>query len=136
MAMKISRGSKMNSAARRRNQNIRILRPGLSRDGASPKPILLRDKIRLLEQLIGELLPGLASLIEERVPDIEQGLDFYEEVSRFEIAMIKKALIVVGGNQAKAARLLNLNATTLNSKLKQYHLKTACVAVLTDPDID
>lgn len=48
--------------------------------------------------------------------------DFYTLVKKFEIAMISNALIRTHGHQAKAARLVGLNSTTFNSKLKCYDL--------------
>jgi len=62
------------------------------------------------------------SIGEAQTPDIENGIDFYDEVSRFEIDLIKRALIQTGGHQRRAARLLNLKVTTLNSKIKHYNL--------------
>ena len=50
------------------------------------------------------------------------GIDFYHEVESFEIELIKNALYYSGGNQAQAARLLQMKSTTLNSKLKHYGL--------------
>jgi DNA-binding NtrC family response regulator len=47
--------------------------------------------------------------------DIARGVNFYEEVKRFEIDLILRALEQTGGHQSRAARLLGLNATTLNS---------------------
>lgn len=49
-------------------------------------------------------------------------IDFFEEVRRFEIRLIKRALELAGGNQARAAQLLGLGNTTLNYKVKQYEL--------------
>lgn len=49
-------------------------------------------------------------------------IDFYEEVRRFEIFLIKNALRRTSGSQKKAARLLQLNETTLNSKLKNLKI--------------
>ena len=49
-------------------------------------------------------------------------LDFFEEVRRFEIRLISRALEVAGGNQARAAQLLGLNPTTLNYKVKTYQM--------------
>ena len=54
--------------------------------------------------------------------DIARGVNFYEEVRRFEIDMITRALDQTGGHQSRAARLLGLNATTLNSKIKSYNI--------------
>ena len=49
-------------------------------------------------------------------------VDFFEEVRRFEMRLISRALELTGGNQARAARLLRLGTTTLNYKIKAYEL--------------
>ncbi len=54
---------------------------------------------------------------------VSDGLDFYEEVQRFEISLIVQALKVTHGSQKKAANLLRMNHTTLNSKIKSYHIE-------------
>ena len=55
--------------------------------------------------------------------DIAQGISFYDEVSRFEIELIRHALELTGGHQSRAAKLLGMNNTTLNSKIKVYNIK-------------
>ena len=55
--------------------------------------------------------------------DIARGISFYDEVKRFEIDLIRRALEQTGGHQSRAARLLGLNATTLNSKIKSYNIE-------------
>jgi DNA-binding NtrC family response regulator len=55
--------------------------------------------------------------------DISRGISFYDEVSRFEIELIRRALEHTGGHQSRAAKLLGMNNTTLNSKIKVYNLK-------------
>lgn len=54
--------------------------------------------------------------------DISRGVNFYDEVRRFEVDLIRRALDQTGGHQSRAARLLGLNATTLNSKIKSYNI--------------
>ena len=56
------------------------------------------------------------------VSEIWRGINFYEEVRRFEIDLIRRALEQTGGHQSRAARLLGMNATTLNSKIKTYNI--------------
>ena len=56
--------------------------------------------------------------------DIARGVNFYDEIKRFEIDLIRRALEQTGGHQSRAARLLGLNATTLNSKIKSYNIPT------------
>jgi len=54
--------------------------------------------------------------------DLARGVSFYDEVKKFEIDLIRRALEQTSGHQSRAARLLGLNATTLNSKIKNYNI--------------
>lgn len=53
---------------------------------------------------------------------LKSRVDFFEEVRRFEMRLIGRALDLTGGNQSRAARMLGLGATTLNYKIKIYGL--------------
>jgi transcriptional regulator with GAF, ATPase, and Fis domain len=55
--------------------------------------------------------------------DVSRGVNFYDEVRRFEIDLIRRALDQTNGHQSRAARLLGMNATTLNSKIKTYNIQ-------------
>ena len=55
--------------------------------------------------------------------NLSQGIDFYDEVQRFETSLIRLALDQTRGHQAKAARLLHIKPTTLNSKIKLYGIE-------------
>jgi len=61
---------------------------------------------------------------EIQLPTIPSGIDFYDEVRRFEIALIVQALKHTHGHQKRAALLLGLRPTTLNEKIKVYHIET------------
>jgi len=52
--------------------------------------------------------------------DVRAGIKFYDEVSRFEADLIRQALVHTNGHQGRAARLLGLGVTTLNSMIKRY----------------
>ena len=54
--------------------------------------------------------------------DFNEGIDFYDEIERFEIELIRSALNQCDGNQTRAAKLLHLKSTTLNAKMKHYGL--------------
>jgi len=108
------------SSAVRGKEDIRL---AISSDLARAEADAAQDKIRLLKQLVMELQQGLDSLNRVPTPAVEHGLDFYHEVSHFEIELIKRALTFVEGHQRKAARLLNLNPTTLGSKIKRYQIQ-------------
>ena len=56
------------------------------------------------------------------VAELGRGINFYDQVRRFEIDLIRRALEQTGGHQSRAARLLGMNATTLNSKIKTYNI--------------
>lgn len=58
--------------------------------------------------------------LEMRFPP--QGIDFRKARALYEINLVKQALRRTGGNQVKAAKLLNLNTTTLNSIIKRHNI--------------
>jgi DNA-binding NtrC family response regulator len=55
--------------------------------------------------------------------DLSRGISFYDEVNRFQIELIRRALEITGGHQSRAAKLLGMNTTTLNSKIRYYNIK-------------
>lgn len=55
--------------------------------------------------------------------DPENGVDFYEAVARFEAQLIESALVAAGGRQNRAAGLLRMKKSTLNTKMKQLNLR-------------
>ena len=57
--------------------------------------------------------------------DVQNGISFYEEVTRFEIYFIERALEQTGGKQLQASRLLNIRYTTLNTKIKRFLISMA-----------
>ena len=81
-----------------------------------------RNKITTLRELTLRLLREVQSIGEIHTLSLESDLDFYDEVSRFEVDLIKRALLQTQGHQGRAARLLNLKVTTLNSKIKHYKI--------------
>ena len=84
-----------------------------------------RNSITTLRELVLRLLCEVQSINEVSPLTIDNGFDFYDEVSRFEIDLIKRALLQTGGHQVRAAKLLNLKVTTLNSKIKHYNISLA-----------
>jgi len=90
------------------------------------------ERLGKIKELAGYLLEEAESLDHENALaevsatveglEMESGVDFFEEVKRFETQLIRRALEITGGNQARAARMLGLGTTTLNYKIKQYQL--------------
>ena len=52
--------------------------------------------------------------------DMARGIDFYDEVGRFETNLIRRALEQTGGNQKRAADLLGIKKTTINAMIRRY----------------
>ena len=92
--------------------------------------------VTLLQELASALSSAIDALSAPDLPDLEQPTDFYEEVKRFEIALIKRALKHTQGNQARAARLLGLNQPTLHGKIKQYGIHADILAYREDASDD
>ena len=95
-----------------------------------------RNSLASLQELVLRLLCEVQCINEVSPLTLESGFDFYDEVSRFEIDLIRRALLQTGGHQVQAARLLNLKVTTLNSKIKHYQINLSAlgnVYPLVDP---
>ena len=82
-----------------------------------------RNPVMSLKALASRLMREVECLNEVHTVDINDGIDFYDEVTEFEIGLIRRALLHTHGHQGRAARLLNLKVTTLNSKIKQYKIR-------------
>jgi transcriptional regulator with GAF, ATPase, and Fis domain len=82
----------------------------------------LHKSLAVISSLLSSLTVAVDDLDASEMPPLNEDFDFYNEVQRFEILLIKKALRMTGGSQVKAAKLLKLNATTLNSKIKSYQI--------------
>jgi DNA-binding NtrC family response regulator len=55
--------------------------------------------------------------------DLSSGVSFYDEVNAFQKDLILRALEITGGHQSRAAKLLGMNTTTLNSKIKYFGIR-------------
>lgn len=84
----------------------------------SPLPV----RIEMLKNVALNLLKEVQVLSTLEAADIMRGIQFYDEVERFERELITRALELTGGHQVRAARLLGLKVTTLNSKVKRYRI--------------
>src|SRR3954465_11803526 len=108
----------MNGLAVRELSDIHLVNQ-VGASGDQEKAVTI-SKTKALKQLALKLLLEAQSLNETPAPDVRNGIDFYEEVQRFEVDLIQRALSFTRGNQVRAARLLKMKVTTLNSKIKHY----------------
>ena len=116
----------MMSAAVLEHQKMRLLGGGDT--GSSQEDVALGNKIRALKEIALLLLRELESLGEAQPMDGKRSINLQEEVRRFEIDLIERALRRTGGNQVRAARLLGMKVTTLNSKIIRYGINPEAVA--------
>ncbi|MGH9875628.1 MAG: helix-turn-helix domain-containing protein [Pyrinomonadaceae bacterium] len=111
-----------------------------AQDSFVPTPLLqlkitqrpVRNRIQRLLDLADSLFRETESLAREafneessrlQTLNLSEGIDFYNEVQRFETGLIRLALDQTHGHQAQAARLLHIKPTTLNSKIKLYEIE-------------
>lgn len=105
--------------------NPQDLSPNSGQPSLRLREINLPDRIKALREITLSLLTDLESLESLTAPAPEKSLRLDDEVKRFEIALIRAALVKTKGNQARAARLLGVKHTTLNSKIKRYQIQQA-----------
>ena len=123
----------MNSTATWEMEGLETVAPPVENSDSSAS----RNNLATLQELVLRLLCEVQCINEVNPLTIERGFDFYDEVSRFEIDLIRRALLQTGGHQVQAARLLNLKVTTLNSKIKHYQINPLAlgnVYPLVDPN--
>ena len=82
----------------------------------------LHSRLDDLRAMVRSLLTELESL---RLPvDLEPDgkLNLDDELKRYEISLIRAALDKTDGSQTRAARMLGVKVTTLNTKIKRYQI--------------
>jgi transcriptional regulator with GAF, ATPase, and Fis domain len=80
------------------------------------------ERLNALRELIVLLLSEVESLQVDRPASTDGNAGLQNQVQRFESDLIRQALHRTGGNQARAARLLGVKPTTLNAKIRRYHI--------------
>lgn len=84
------------------------------------KTAVVENRLEVLTALSQSLLQEIEALRQGEIKISAEKIDFAEEVQRFEENLIRSALIKTGGRQRRAAKILNLKASTLNSKIKRF----------------
>jgi DNA-binding NtrC family response regulator len=93
----------------------------------SPAPLLdtaLSNRLNTLREVALTLLREVESLRVSQQPNTKQSVKLYDEVQRFETELIRSALVRTAGNQTRAAQLLGVKLTTLNTKVKRYKISS------------
>ena len=91
--------------------------------GSVNRSELLDSRISYLKILAMSLLREIAAVEQTGESRGTDSIDLQAEVRRFESELIRSALLLTGGRQRLAARLLSTKVTTLNTKIKRYDIR-------------
>lgn len=83
---------------------------------------LVDCRLASLRVLAVTLLNEIEALESSDPSDVSE-LSLQTEVRRFEAELIRNALIRTGGRQRRAAKLLGMKITTLNTKIRRYNIE-------------
>ena len=116
------------------NQNLEFVndlrqKNAIENDSKNDNAQKAGNRLNALKQLTLRLFREVQLISDVDRLSVENGVDYYEELRRFEVDLIKRALMQTGGHQKRAARLLNLKASTLNSKIKLFNIDVEEFAV-------
>ncbi len=79
-------------------------------------------RLEALTTLASKLLIEISKLSATPRSNLSHDFDFYKQTRDFEIDLIKRALVITGGNQSRAAALLKMQVTTLNTKIRTLNI--------------
>jgi DNA-binding NtrC family response regulator len=100
------------------------------------KPTVIDARISALKILALSLLRQVETLENQSSGETLPDWDLQLEVRRFEAELIRNALIRTGGRQRRAAHLLGMKVTTLNTKIRRYHIEFDEPPIVSENDGD
>jgi len=100
------------------------------------KPTVIDARISALKILALSLLRQVETLENQSAGETLPDWDLQLEVRSFEAELIRNALIRTGGRQRRAAHLLGMKVTTLNTKIKRYHIDLDESPIVSENDSD
>lgn len=101
-------------------QTALLERSGVNFNANNQSPAEMDNRLEALRVLSASLMREIEALRKAKNAIVPAKINLIEEVQRFEIELIRCALLRTGGKQRQAARLLNVKVTTLNAKIKRY----------------
>jgi len=90
-----------------------------------PREIHLIEKIAKLRNVTASLIEEVEKIRLAHASKVEEEISLPTEMRKFEVQLIEQALEKTKGNQTRAARLLGVNVTTLNNKIKRLAISPA-----------
>jgi transcriptional regulator with GAF, ATPase, and Fis domain len=89
------------------------------------RELALEHRLKALHDVALSLLTEVESLGNAPASRTDRKLKLHDEVRQFETDLIRIALDRTQGSQTRAARLLGVKLTTLNTKIKRYKIEFA-----------
>jgi len=91
--------------------------------GTIRSEVAMDNRLNTLREVALTLLREVESLRVSQSDNSRRRVKLHDEVQRFEVDLIRSALGRTGGNQTRAAQLLGVKITTLNTKIKRYKIE-------------
>ena len=91
--------------------------------GGVRSEVAMDNRLNSLREVALTLLREVESLRVSQSDNGKRRVKLHDEVRRFEVDLIRSALGRTGGNQTRAAQLLGVKITTLNTKIKRYKIE-------------
>jgi DNA-binding NtrC family response regulator len=85
-------------------------------------PNALNHRLAAMKDLANTLMAELESVNAVPALNLNEGIRMHDEVVRYEIDLIRTALRMTRNHQRRAAQMLGVKTTTLNSKIKKYRI--------------
>ena len=85
--------------------------------------VAMDNRLNTLREVALTLLREVESFRVSQSDNVKRRVKLHDEVQRFEVDLIRSALGRTGGNQTRAAQLLGVKITTLNTKIKRYKIE-------------
>ena len=91
--------------------------------GSIRSEVAMDNRLNTLREVALTLLREVEALRVSQSDNGKRRVKLHDEVQRFEVDLIRSALGRTGGNQTRAAQLLGVKITTLNTKIKRYKIE-------------
>ena len=92
-------------------------------DDETPLKLALEYRLGAINELAHSLLSFMNEIGEASALNLDDGINLHHEVLRYESELIRRALQLTKNHQVRAAKMLNIKPTTLNSKIKRYKIQ-------------
>lgn len=119
------------------NREINGNKSGLTQSEQVQSSSAMNNRLAALKVLSQSILREVESLKNNTKSEseifgetVDGKIDLDKEVQKYEVELIRCALVRTGGRQRRAAKLLNVKISTLNAKIKRYGISTSGLEII------